>query len=87
MHDGKAIQQTIGGSRILMPGERAYIFPSILRTVDFSANQVTKEMQGVEVSGTLVWTIYNKEDGPVTCYKSFGEDIVLLKSKDATSKI
>ena len=87
MCDGKAVQQTIGGSRILRPRERAYKFPSILRTVDFSANQVSSEMQGVEVSGILVWTIYNKEDGPLTCFKSFGEDIMLRKSRDATSKI
>lgn len=44
-------------------------------------------MQGVEVSGILVWTIFSKKDGPLTCFKSFGEDIMLRKSKDATSKI
>jgi regulator of protease activity HflC (stomatin/prohibitin superfamily) len=67
--------------------EKAYIFPSILRTVDFSANQVTNEMQGVEVSGVLVWTIYKEKDGPLTAFKSFGEDIKKMKSVDATSKI
>lgn len=44
-------------------------------------------MQGVEVTGALVWTIYNKGNGPATCYKSFGDDIKLLKPRDATSKI
>ena len=70
-----------------MPRERAYIFPSVLRTVDFSANQVTSEMQGVEVNGTLVWTIFKNNNGPLTCFKSFGEDIIKIKSIEATSKI
>lgn len=87
MKDGEAIQQRIGGSRVLLPRERAYVFPSILRTVNFTANQVTNEMQGVEVSGALVWSIYNTDDGPLKCFKSFGEDITRLVSRDATSKI
>jgi regulator of protease activity HflC (stomatin/prohibitin superfamily) len=32
-------------------------------------------MQGVSVTGMLVWSIYRKEDGPFKCYKSFGDDL------------
>jgi regulator of protease activity HflC (stomatin/prohibitin superfamily) len=32
-------------------------------------------MQGVEVSGMLIWSIYRESDGPFRCYKSFGDDL------------
>lgn len=32
-------------------------------------------MQGVEVNGTLIWSIYREADGPFRCYKSFGDDL------------
>jgi len=33
-------------------------------------------MQGVEVGGILIWSIYREEDGPFRCYKSFGGDLM-----------
>jgi regulator of protease activity HflC (stomatin/prohibitin superfamily) len=33
-------------------------------------------MQGVEVGGVLIWSVYREEDGPFRCYKSFGEDLM-----------
>jgi len=32
-------------------------FPAAVHKVDFSTQQVTKEMQGLEVSGMIVWSI------------------------------
>ena len=32
-------------------------------------------MQGVEVSGMLIWSVYRSDDGPFKCYKSFGSDL------------
>ena len=32
-------------------------------------------MQGVEVSGMIMWSVYREGDGPFRCYKSFGEDL------------
>lgn len=32
-------------------------------------------MQGVEVSGVLIWSVYREQDGPFRCYKSFGDDL------------
>ena len=46
-----------------MPGDRHVTFPSFLRKVSFKAEQVSKEMQGVEITGTIVWAIYNQGDG------------------------
>jgi hypothetical protein len=33
-------------------------------------------MQGIEVSGVLIWSVYREEDGPFRCYKSFGRDLL-----------
>lgn len=33
-------------------------------------------MQGIEVSGVLIWSVYREEDGPFRCYKSFGQDLL-----------
>jgi hypothetical protein len=51
-------------------------FPSLINQVNFKAQQVTSEMQGVEVGGVLIWSVYREEDGPFRCYKSFGEDLM-----------
>lgn len=32
-------------------------------------------MQGIEVTGMLIWSILRESDGPMRCYKSFGEDL------------
>ena len=32
-------------------------------------------MQGVEVSGMLIWSVHRDQGGPFKCYKSFGEDL------------
>lgn len=38
-------------------------------------------MQGVDVSGMIIWSVNRESDGPFKCYKSFGED---LKKKTPT---
>jgi hypothetical protein len=43
--------------------------------VNFTAQQVSAEMQGIEVTGMLVWSVYRDEDGPMNCYKFFGDDL------------
>ena len=32
-------------------------------------------MQGVEVSGMLIWSVHRVGEGPFNCYKSFGKDL------------
>lgn len=39
--------------------------------LEFTAMQVTKEMQGVKVTGFANWSIYRNEDGPYKAYKTF----------------
>ena len=32
-------------------------------------------MQGVKVSGSVIWTIFRKGEGPLNAYKSLGKDL------------
>lgn len=58
-----------------MPWEQVIKFPTLLREVSFSAEQITNEMQGVVVSGSLIWSPDTKEDGPFKLYRTFGEEL------------
>lgn len=44
-------------------------------------------MQGVEVSGMIVWTINRVGDGPFTCFKSFGRDLCKAVATDANAQL
>lgn len=37
--------------------------------MEFSAENATKEMQGVEVKGFAIWEVNSNDDGPFNCYK------------------
>jgi regulator of protease activity HflC (stomatin/prohibitin superfamily) len=44
-------------------------FPSRVEQISFQANNVTKEMQGVIITGFAFWSVYREGDGPFRCYK------------------
>eukprot|EP00484_Ammonia_sp_Unknown_P017091 CAMPEP_0197027210 /NCGR_PEP_ID=MMETSP1384-20130603/7163_1 /TAXON_ID=29189 /ORGANISM="Ammonia sp." /LENGTH=364 /DNA_ID=CAMNT_0042456021 /DNA_START=26 /DNA_END=1120 /DNA_ORIENTATION=- len=44
-------------------------FPSLLNKVSFSAQQVSKEMQGVELSGFIIWVINRDGQCPLKAYR------------------
>jgi len=44
-------------------------------------------MQGLEVSGMIVWSIYRTEDGPMRAYKNLGESLMDLNSVTANEKL
>lgn len=44
-------------------------------------------MQGVEVSGMLIWSIKRTEDGPFSAYKSFGDDLNASEPAEANKKL
>ena len=68
-----------------MPGDQHVKFPSLLNKVNFKAQQVTLEMQGVSVEGMIVWTINRTAEGPFTCFKSFGKDLCRPIATDANA--
>lgn len=44
-------------------------YPSQMQTVDFCADNVTIEMQGVKVSGFVAWQVRRGEEEPLKYYK------------------
>ena len=57
-------------------------FPSRLETIHFEAQQVTKEFQGIEISGFAVWSVNREGDGPFKYYKYVG-----INSEEANANI
>jgi flotillin len=62
-------------------------FPSKVNKVTFSTEQVTKEMQGVKVSGMLVWSIRRDAEGPMMAYKNLGDDLCSGNPKTANDNL
>lgn len=58
------------------PFDQVAIFPSKVNKVNFRTQQITKEMQGLEVQAMIVWTIYREGDGPMKAFKYLGEDLI-----------
>jgi len=75
LRNGEPVKCGIGLKTVVWPGDTCVTFPGKLREIKFEAEQVTQEMQGVQVTGFIVWSIYRSADGPFKCYKSFGEDL------------
>jgi len=73
--NGQVKKCGIGLSGVRGPFDSVTIFPAAVHKVDFSTQQVTKEMQGLEVSGMIVWSIWREGDGPMKAFKNLGEDI------------
>lgn len=48
-------------------------FPSSVTKVQFSAEQISKEMQGVRISGVVMWSVNREDDGPFKFYKYSGD--------------
>jgi len=75
IRNGALVKKGIAMGTWKFPGDQIITFPSLIQNVTFTANQVSAEMQGVEVSGMLIWSVYRKEDGPMRIYTSFGDDL------------
>ena len=75
INNGEMKRAGIGLTCFKGPFDQVARFPSKVNKVNFFTEQVTKEMQGIKVSGMLVWTIYREGDGPMKAYKNLGEDL------------
>lgn len=58
-----------------------------MNKVEFATQQVTTEMQGVQVSGAIIWTIYREEQGPFLAYKNLGKDLANRVPKTANDNL
>lgn len=69
IRDGKLVQAGVGLKTFIGLTDTYVKFPSKVERVEFTANNVTKEMQGVIITGFAFWTVYREEDGPFRCYR------------------
>lgn len=69
IENGKLVKAGIGLKCFVWPTQTVVKFPSNIERIKFSARNVTKEMQGLEVEGFAIWSVNREEDGPFKCYK------------------
>lgn len=87
MRNGKLRSSGIGIHAWRLPGDQTVKFPSIIHQVNFTAQQVSAEMQGIEVCGMLIWSVLRNNDGPMNCYKFFGDDLQETTPVNANKKL
>ena len=75
MNNGKLKATGIGLAILKGPYDQVAKFPARIFKASFSTENVTIEMQGVKVSGILVWSINRIGDGPFNAYKNLGPDL------------
>lgn len=75
MSNGKLKATGIGLACFKGPYDQVAKFPAKVQKANFTTEQVTLEMQGVRVSGMLVWTINRVGNGPWLAYKTLGPDL------------
>lgn len=73
MRNGEMVRAAIGLRCFRGPFDQVARFPARIYKVSFDAEQVTSEMQGVRVSGMLVWTVNRRGTGPFEAYKNLGD--------------
>lgn len=73
MRNGEMVKAAIGLRCFRGPFDQVATFPAKIYKVNFEAEQVTSEMQGVRVSGMLVWTVNRVGHGPFNAYKNLGD--------------
>lgn len=61
--------------------------PSKINKVEFQCQQVTKEMQGIQINGSIIWSIYRMDEGPYIAYKRLGSDITSNSPKTANTNL
>lgn len=87
MKNGEMSRAGVGLTCFKGPFDQVAKFPSRVNKVEFNTQQVTKEMQGVSVSGIIVWSINRNGDGPYAAYKNLGNDLAHTVPKTANDNL
>ena len=87
VRNGKLMECGVGISGYAKFSDTVVKFPSKINKVKFTAQQVTKEIQGVEISGVIIWSVYREKDGPFKAFKYLGEDIKANNPKTANQNL
>mmetsp|Transcript_29399 Transcript_29399/g.36047 ORF Transcript_29399/g.36047 Transcript_29399/m.36047 type:complete len:410 (+) Transcript_29399:57-1286(+) len=69
LRDGQLLGQGIGLRAFCGWRDSVAKFPATIQKIRFKATQVDKEMQGLEVSGYLSWSVHRSGEGPWNAYK------------------
>merc|ERR1740123_691822 len=86
IENGVCKRSSVGLVHFRTIGQSIVKFPSKMFNLEFTAMQVTKEMQGVKVTGFANWSIYREDDGPYRAYKTF-DGLSTAGCKDANSNV
>eukprot|EP01002_Notosolenus_urceolatus_P002817 NODE_1740_length_1315_cov_71.873618_g1449_i0.p1 GENE.NODE_1740_length_1315_cov_71.873618_g1449_i0~~NODE_1740_length_1315_cov_71.873618_g1449_i0.p1 ORF type:complete len:368 (+),score=108.69 NODE_1740_length_1315_cov_71.873618_g1449_i0:80-1105(+) len=73
IRNGHLLKCGIGAQVFQWPFDQVVRFPTRINQVDFKAQQVTKEMSGIEVTGFINWVCYRNDDGPWRAFQNFPE--------------
>ena len=87
VRDGKLLHSGIGTSFQAQFWDRVVRFPSRIFKVNFYTHGISFEMQGVGVSGTIVWSVDPEGDGPLRAYKFFGKELAADVPEQANSRL
>lgn len=87
MRNGNLVKAGIGLKTFKGPFDQVAMYPAHMHKVNFSTQQVTKEMQSVEVSGMLVWTVNRVGNGPLNAYKNLGSDLSTGNPREANNSL
>ena len=75
IRNGVLVKKGVGMATMTLPGDQVVKFPTMVGQVNFVAEQVSSEMQGVRVTGMLIWSVHREGEGPFRAYKAFGDDL------------
>ena len=70
IRNGTLIDAKVGGTHFRGMFDTIVRFPSSIMKVKFRVEQVSREMQGVVVSGFALWSVQRTDDGPFRAYKN-----------------
>jgi len=87
INNGTLKRAGVGLNCFRSPGDVVAYLPTKVNKVQFSAEQVTQEMSGVEVSAMICWTINRVGDGPLKAYTNLGSDISSVNPRQANALI
>ena len=87
INNGELKQAGIGLTLTKGPYDQVAIFPSKVNKISFSCQQITREVQGLEVSCMIVWQIFREGDGPMKAFKNLGDDLISDEPRTANNLI
>lgn len=69
IENGKLVKSGVGIRVFKKFSQSVVIYNSNLNKIDFSAHNVTKEWQGVKMSGFIMYTVHRDDQGPYQYYQ------------------